>query len=125
MGLNAERLTWSFTQGDDYSRTWTLASSTKVRTLNTLKVQLRNKVTGALVASSKSSEQVDGVLAIDTTGTDLTSPNLTFKWRIAGTSSIPAGTDYVLEAQVVTDGNLETFLSHSIEVRPQYAEGTA
>ena len=123
MTLDAERATWSGRQGDDWHQSWTLAATDRTYDGSTLLIQLRNTATGAVIAANETNPE--GVLDIDQTGTDLSSPPLTFAWTIRDTDSIPVGTDYVIEAQCEIDGYVTTFFSHQWEVVTQWAVAQA
>lgn len=123
MTLDDETAAWSGAQGDVWYRSFSRDSAaTRVYDEATLLVQMRNKTTGALVASSKVSEQTGGVVAIDVTDTDFSSvSSYVFAFKITATSSITVSTDYVIEAQCEIDGDLTTFFSHDWECRKQWA----
>lgn len=123
MTLDAETAAWSGVQGDGWYRSFTRATTGRTYSATNLLVQLRNTATGALVASSDGDEQTGGVVAIDTTGTDFSTPSsYVFAFTITDTAGIDVGTDYRIEAQCNVDGLLTTFFSHSWECRKQWAD---
>ena len=123
MTLDAETAAWSGVQGDGWYRSWTRSTTGRTFSATNLLVQLRNTATGALVASSEASEQTGGVVAIDVSDTDFSTPSAyVFAFEITDTADIPVGTDYQIEAQCDVDGRLTTFFSHSWECRKQWAD---
>lgn len=122
MTLDAETAAWSGVQGD----VWELVAerATVGRTYDDafLLVQMRNKTTGALIASSDAGEQVGDVVAINVDDTDFTDPDAyVFAFKITETDGIPVSTDYVIEAQCEVNGDMKTFFSHDWECRKQWA----
>lgn len=122
MTLDAETAAWSGVQGDGWARSWARSTTGRTYSEASLLVQLRNTLTGALIASSDPDEVDGDVVEIDTSDTDFSDPEAyVFAFKITDTASIPVGTDYQIEAQCDVDGLVTTFLSHSWECRKQWA----
>lgn len=121
MTLDAETAAWSGVQGDVWRQVWGTTDDAGEYDEASLLVQLRNRSTGALMATNET-PLPDDTVAIDTSDTDFTdSANLTFVWQIDDTADIPVSTGYVIEAECEIDGRATTFFSHSWECRKQWA----
>lgn len=121
---SAERRHWTFTQGDEWRRSWTRTSGSRTYDEGSLLVQIRagDSADAALVASSNPSDLVDGVLEIDLSECDFGADDPVFVWSVADpTSEIDPSATYWFQAECEVDGHLTTFLTHRMWVEAEIA----
>lgn len=89
--------------------------------LATLLVQIRS-TTGELIASTGTDGAADGVIQLETTGSNFTSDPMIFEVTASGdTGTVNPDGLYVLEAQCEINGRVDTFLHHQWIVSRDYA----
>ncbi len=121
---SAERRHWTFTQGDEWRRSWTRTSGSRTYDDASLLVQIRagDSADAVLVASSNPSDVVGDVLEIDISATDFAADDPVFEWEIIGsTSGVDPHVPLWFQAECEIDGRLTTFLTHRMWVEPEIA----
>lgn len=124
--IDAERRHWTFTQGDEWHRSWSRTSGDRSYDNASLLVQIRAGDTKAatLVASSDSGDVEGSVVAVDISGSDLEAATPLFDWSVADTAGIDPDVPLWFQAECEIDGRLTTFLTHRMWVEPEIATPT-
>ena len=123
---DAEQRHWTFTQGDEWHRSWARTSGDRAYDNASLLMQIRAGATkaDALVASSDPGDVAGSVVAIDVSATDLEADPPLFDWVVADTSDIDPDAVLWFQAECEVDGHLTTFLTHRMWVEAEIAAPT-